>query len=372
MLQSHLHELRKAERRAHEAIQSAVRKIQSYSLLEAVRDRLPDYTGPRQMDAAHAVYDVDRACRELYGPANGVWVPFQVLARDLAASNTPAVIGGGVQPSLAQALVPFSAVVGSGANVISVQQAGAVRLPKIAQPANAANAWIGEGSNFAVREPTFDAVLIEPKTLAVTLTVSRRLLRDASVDIERELRRHLLQSIMNEVDRAVIAGSGGVEPLGLLANSDIAVVAAGANGGPLNWDHVTQLEFEVASRNGRIENGAFITNAATLRKLRRTQRGTGLDYVMADSTRLLGYPLRVSEHVPSNLTKGTGSNLSALIFGDFSSVVITFWGPSALDIAVDPMTKAKNAQVVIVARADVGVGVIHPEAFAKMVDVQTS
>jgi HK97 family phage major capsid protein len=373
MLEHHIRALRAAERRTTAAIEAAMRKTSSFSLLELIRDRTRDYFGPRDTKSMHAHFDLNAECEKIAGPANGCWVPFQALTRDLTTTSATALVANNMSGSIAPSLVPASVLVSSGASVISTTQAGALRLPVFSQAADASGGWTNEGSTYVVAEPGFSQIVVEPRTVAVRLQISRRLLANATPDIEREIRRHLFEALMRAVDKAALAGSGtGNEPVGLLNHPDVPVVVGGPSGASLTWDHVTQLEFEVASRNGRVESAAFVTNAEVLRKLRRTQRGTSLDYVMADSTRLLGYPLRVSEHVPSNLTKGTGSNLSAIVFGDWSDYLVVLWGPQAVDVLVDSVTKAKDGLVVVTARLDVGFAPVHAQSFSVMKDCITT
>jgi HK97 family phage major capsid protein len=350
-----------------------MRKTASFSLIELIRDKTRDYFGPRDMDATHAFYDLNAECAKIGGAANGTWVPFLALTRDLTVSNSGAILGSGMQSSIVPALAPVSAVIGAGATVLNVAQSDVIRLPAIDQPVNPSGAWIPEGGTYAAAEPQFRQIEIQPRTLAVKLFISRRLLMSATPDVEREVRRHLLEALMGELDRIAIAGSGlGNEPVGLLNNPDPPVVEAGPDGAALTWDHITQLEFEVASRSGDITSGAFLTNAAVLRKLRRTRRGSGLDYIMENSINLLGHPVRVSERVPNNLTKGTGTNLSAIIFGNWSDLLVVFWGPQAVDVLVDSVTRSKDGLVIVTARLDVGFAPLHPGSFAIMKDVSTA
>jgi HK97 family phage major capsid protein len=373
MLQHHIRTLRAAERQTAFEIESVIRKAENFDILELVRERTEDYFGPRNMPALHAMHDLDHACTKLAGAADGRWVPFSVLCRDLTTSSASAITGSKTQSSIAPALAPASVIVGVGANVLSVIKAGALRLPVFSQAADATGAWNAEGTVYIDAEPQFGQVVVEPKTIAVKVVFTRRLLMNATPDIEREVRRHLLESLMREVDRAAIAGSGiNNEPLGLLNNPEVPVVVGGANGAAPTWDHVTQLEYEVASRNGRIENGAFVTTAEVLRKLRRTPRASGLGFIVEGDARLLGYPVRVSSHVPNNLTKGTGSNLSAILFGDWSDYLIVFWGPQAVDVIVDSASRAREGLVIVTARVDVGFAPIHPQSFAVMKDCITT
>jgi HK97 family phage major capsid protein len=371
MLEHHIRALRAAERRTTAAIEAAMRKTSAFSLIELIRDKTRDYFGPRDTQAMHAHFDLNAECQKISGPAAGCWVPFQALTRDLTTTSATAVIGNNMQSTIAQALAPASVLVSSGASVISATQAGALRLPVFAQAADASGGWVGEGGSYIVSEPTFGQVVIEPKTIAVKLQISRRLLVSATPDVERELRRHLYTALMSAIDRAAIAGSGtGDQPLGLLNDSNVPTVVGGPNGAAPTWDHLAELEYQVASHNANVVSAAFLTNSAVQRKLRKTPRASGQDFILAGSN-LLGRPLRVSEHVPSNLTKGTGTNLSAIIFGDWSDYLIAIWGPAAIDLIVDSVTRAKDGLVLVTARLDVGFAPVHPQSFAVMKDVVT-
>jgi hypothetical protein len=70
------------------------------------------------------------------------------------------------------------------------------------------------------------------------------------------------------------------------------------------------------------------------RKLRNVFRnGTGSDPAWGDNG-VLGHSSLVSKTVPATLTKGSSTDCSALILGDFTKLVIGIFGP-ALDIVVD-------------------------------------
>ena len=74
--------------------------------------------------------------------------------------------------------------------------------------------------------------------------------------------------------------------------------------------------------------------------------------------------------MPSDLKKGTGTNLSAMLFGNFSDVIVGQWG--GLDIIVDPYTLKKSAQVEITMNAWHDVFVRHDESFAAIKDIKTA
>ncbi|MDE8343967.1 MAG: phage major capsid protein, partial [Acidocella sp.] len=74
-----------------------------------------------------------------------------------------------------------------------------------------------------------------------------------------------------------------------------------------------------------------------------------------------------SNQVPSNLTKGTGTNLSAVIFGNWSDLIIGEWG--VLEILPNPYGAGFNSgSIDIRALQSVDVNVRHVASFAAVTD----
>lgn len=74
--------------------------------------------------------------------------------------------------------------------------------------------------------------------------------------------------------------------------------------------------------------------------------------------------------MPSDLTKGSGTALSALIFGNWANLYIGMWG--YVDILVDPYTGSKEGNVRVVANADCDIGALRGESFSVIKDMVTS
>jgi hypothetical protein len=83
-----------------------------------------------------------------------------------------------------------------------------------------------------------------------------------------------------------------------------------------------------------------------------------------------GYAAYVSNNVPSNLTKGSGTNLSAMIFGNWEELLIGLWG--SLDLLVDPYSNADSGRVRIVAFMSADIAVRRAASFAAIVDAITT
>ena len=318
--------------------------------------------------AMAAAYELSNACRQQSGQApNGIWFPLAAMSRDLTAASTAS--GSVYDNKLQAALAPASAVM-SGATVLSGLTGSTFSLPCIDTGVDASSTWVTEGANGDQREPTFKVATLTPKTMVFEIVLSRRLLLNASVDLESELRSEMLRRAMLEIDRAALNGDGVDAPGGLLNNPDLLVLSAGANGAAPTWSHLVEAEYQAATKAGTMRAPAFLTSPAIRKKLRTTQRGAGLDFIVSDSANtLLGHPLRTTSLVPDNLSKGASDGVcSAMVFGDMSEIVVGFWGPLALDLLVDDRTLSPQGAVRIVARAEVGVAVRNVGAFAAYKD----
>ena len=71
-----------------------------------------------------------------------------------------------------------------------------------------------------------------------------------------------------------------------------------------------------------------------------------------------------TRNVPSNLTKGSGTNLSAVIYGNFADLLIGMFGQ--LEILVDPYTDFAKGTVGVRALQSIDIAVRHAESFAAM------
>ena len=116
-------------------------------------------------------------------------------------------------------------------------------------------------------------------------------------------------------------------------------------------DHLLDLKKEVAVDNADVATCGFLTNAkveSVLAKAKDSQNQYLLSPYGAELGRsqIAGRRLEVSNNVPSNLTKGSGTNLSAVIYGNFADLLIGMFGQ--LEILVDPLPISLKALLVFV------------------------
>jgi len=179
------------------------------------------------------------------------------------------------------------------------------------------------------------------------------------------------------LETAAIKGGGSNEPTGIIANASVNVVYAGgaasnstnANGAAPVWADVVNLMKAVENANG---NGyAYLTNPLVKAKLQTTPRqssGVEGNFIWpTGGTDLNGYPVATTTLVPSNLSKGTSSTLSAMIFGDFSKMAIASWG--GMELTVDPYSGATAGLTNVVLNAYLDTNLLNPAAFAVCKDI---
>ena len=261
---------------------------------------------------------------------------------------------------------------------------GNVAIPRAT--AATATYWVTEASAITEAEATFDQVTLSPKQIGARSQYSRLALQQTTPDIEMIVRNDLAKVMALGIDLAAINGSGSSgQPKGILNQSGIGSVAMGTNGAAFTdgasgsvsgLDQLISLESKLDIANALNGSLYYLTNAkvvAALKKL-KTAYGeylwTAADGVTTNGTPggVNGYPVMRSNQVPSSLTKGSGSNLSALIFGDFSQLVIGMWG--ALEILPNPYGSGYTAgSVDIRAMQTCDIAVRHAESFAAITDI---
>ncbi len=254
---------------------------------------------------------------------------------------------------------------------------GNVAIPRQDEPSEAY--WIDpEGSDAGESEGTFDQVTLTPKTVGARAQYTRQLLLQSTPDVEMLVRNDLSKVLALAIDAASISGTGANgQPTGILNTAGIGSVALGANGGALTIDALIELETSLTEANVDEENLAYLTNAKQIGALKQLKDANGrylwTQYpgVFGQRTpapgEINGYPVARSNNVPGNLTKGTGTNLSAAIFGNWSDLVIGEWG--AIEILPNPYGAGYNSgSIDIRALQSVDVKLRHPASFSAITD----
>lgn len=247
---------------------------------------------------------------------------------------------------------------------------GNVTFDKLTQ--SATSSWKGEIDELDVTDVKFGSAEMKPNRLGTLARPSKQVLIQSTPAIEAMLRRELMESVALAVDKAAINGSGvGNEPLGVMNTPGIGSVAIGANGGAPLYQHIVGLENAVEVQNALLGNLKYLINPKVRAKLKLTKldAGSGL-FLMPGNTELNGYGAVSSNIIPSNLTKGTGTGLSPILFGNWSDLMIGQWG--GLDIMADPYTLASSGRVRLIVDSFWDVFVRRAVSFAAIKDADTT
>ena len=314
-------------------------------------------------------------------PTGNLFIPSMLTKRgmerrDMTAGTTTQ--GGYTVPTTLGDLIPFLdprlAVLNAGATLLT-GLTGNIDFPR--NDAAATAVWEGENDPNAETSPTFDRIQMSPNRLGAYTDISKQLMVQSSIDVENFVRNRLNEAINRALDYALINGDGATQLItGILNTVGIGSVACGTDGGPLTWGKIVDLETEVAVDNADFGSLAYLTTPGVRGYLKKTEKASGTaQFVWMDGAApasgprvdaLNGYRAFVSTQVPSNLTKGTGTNLHAVLFGNFNELIVGQW--AGLDVVVDPYTSSKNALVTIVVNSWWDAALRHAASFAAIKD----
>ena len=298
------------------------------------------------------------------------------VERRVFSTTTPAggpgsnLIQTTVSPSMIDRLRERVLVRQMGATVLG-GLVGNLSIPRL--KASATAQWIAEGGTLTASDPQTDAVELTPKHVGGIVGLSRNMIQQPSLDVARMVEDDLTKLIASAIDAAAIQGGGANAPSGLLAaGSGITIVPGGAAGLAPTWDNAIALIGAVDTANALAGSLGFITNAKVVKACRTTSKittDTTGNFIMNDAATLAGYPLGSTQNVPATFSKGGGTNLSALVFGDWSQLVVGYW--SELDLLLSPYdpTAFASGGVLVRVMATATVVIKQPLAFAALTDV---
>jgi HK97 family phage major capsid protein len=247
---------------------------------------------------------------------------------------------------------------------------GNVGVPTMTQ--GATSLWKGEIEPLDKSNQKFSEEELSPNRMGTYAIRSKQFLVQTAPAIEAMLRTDLENSVVQKLEQTAINGSGvGAVPLGLLNNPNVNTIALGANGGAFTRSTMIAMMAKVMNNNIPLTNPGFLMNVDTMAALMNTKldAGSGL-FLMNSMDNLGGYKAGVTTNAPNDLTKGSGTNLSATIFGNWRDLLIAQWG--GLDITTDPYTLAKEGQVQIIIQTFMDILAQRAKAFTVVKDIVTA
>lgn len=270
--------------------------------------------------------------------------------------------------SYAEALKNAMVAAKAGARYIPGMQGNA----RIVKGGTATAAWLTEESAASVGKISYSTVDMTPKRLQILAGYTMDLLKQSALPVERLIWDEVIAAHAQALDAAIFNGSGSSgQPTGILNASNVNSVAMGDNGDFATWAKMVQMETEVGADNALFGSLAYVTNSKVAGDLKTIAKASNTAVFLMDGDRMNGYPVYVSNVIPSNGSKGTSSGvLSSALFGNFNEVLVPQWG--GLDFLVDPYSQKAKAVIEVTAIAYHDVCVRRPEAFCKIVDLKTA
>jgi len=252
-----------------------------------------------------------------------------------ALGETGFATGGALVPEVfsgevIELLRSYSAFMSLGPTMLPMNR-GSLTIPYISAGATAS--YVGENANISKQEQTFGQLLLSAKKLAVLTPISNDLLRDGGPMVDRVVRDDLVAALGERADAAFIRDDGTVnKPKGLYYwavsgnKYNAANAATGADGSTLAeiTADLGRAVQKLMDAKIKITRAGWLFGPRVWRKLFTIRDGNG-NLVFADEMRmgtLFGYPFKVTQQIPTNLTGSGGSADTEVYFADFSSVVI--------------------------------------------------
>lgn len=272
----------------------------------------------------------------------------------------------------------------AGITVFDNVKGSPLTLPK--QIGNTTVQWVGENVAPTASDVTFGQMTMTPKKAAGLVKLSNRLIRMGTI-AEQVVRQNLTRSLSLEIDRVLLRGSGAAgEPRGIGNTAGIINVEVDTNGGPFTFEVAADMQVAVDETDAAPRNQGYVGHPRAFHSM-KTERiaqfsgQTAGAYVVLPMSNqqisdLLGYKFLQTTAIPKNLTKGSGTSLTEVYFGNWADLYLAIWQDITLkasDVTGDNSGSAfTQDQTWIVAQIEVDVAVARPTSFALVNDATTT
>lgn len=357
----------KAKPAAH--VDLSEKEQQHYSLIRAVRTIKKNKEQGRN-DSCFEFEVSEQIAKQLGREAKGFFMPTSLQVRDVTTSTATSTSKGGylkgtdhLGEEFIDALRARLVARQAGARVLTGLR-GDIDIPALSTKTTAY--WVGEGSAATEGAPLFSQKTASPKTVSAFVDITRRLMQQSDPVADAILRGDMVSQLQHAVDDVAFEGGATNAPTGVLGTSGIGSVTIGTNGGAPTWATVVNLWKEVAVDNADMGALGYVTTPGVVGKLLQTAKVSSSDSVMIMNdlkSGILGFPVYSTTNMPSDLTKGSGSSLNAMVFGNWADLIICEW--STIDVMVDPYSLSTAGSTRVVCFYDVDIVVRHAQSFAE-------
>ena len=204
--------------------------------------------------------------------------------------------------------------------------------------------WEGETVEAKDGAGSFDSVKLQPKRLTAFVDISKQFLIQDSASAEAMIRMDLVNAINSKLEATILSDETGTPTMpGGIFIGELPKIAS--------FKDVCDLEADVEDANVIGECKYVMSNKAKA-ALRNMPKST-------KSTELVMQGGNIDGTQVFNTSNVKGTNVA---YGDFSNLAIGQWG--AIDLTVDPYTKASEGKVRLVVNAFFDAKVLREGAIA--------
>ena len=282
--------------------------------------------------------------------ARGFYVPYEIQSRAMGTGTgaaggnlvgTDHLAGDFIENLRAQSLVTQL-----GARVLT-GLVGDVDIPRM--DASVAFGWVLEDGDGSESDAQIGQVKLQPKTITGQTPITRRLLKQASPDIDALLLADMQRGAALGIDKAALEGATN-GPTGITGTSGVATSTITV-AGDMTFAEAVAFQTEVDTANALMGNLAYLLHPAVAGKAKIKAKDSGSGKFLLEGGEIDGYRAISSTQLAAN----------RIIFGNFSDIVIGMWG--VLDVMPDTAAKAASGGLVLRVFQDADIGIRHPQSF---------
>ena len=238
--------------------------------------------------------------------------------------------------------------------------------------------WDGENSEITETSPTFNQLNYNVNRLDGKTAMSRELLNDTPVNLYNYLSMQYAKAFTKAENVAILNGSGSGQPTGIRIDSSVVTKQIkDTTTGILSADDIMSAPFQL-DINYR-DGAGFILDSAVMAQIRLLKDNYGRYlFQKGDPTQgvpdtLAGYKvLEFTNAIPTNLTVGTLTNTSEIIFGNLENYYFFDRHEMGSEINTQSDTAFNNHQAIIKVWERVDGKVAIPKAFVRLNGIKIS
>ncbi|QTI81490.1 phage major capsid protein (plasmid) [Roseomonas marmotae] len=332
------------------------KEARNFSLVKVIR-ALTEPTDRRAQQDAAFEFEASRAAADKLGKNTDRFViPSDVLTRAINTSKTGTNAGDTGGYSIATDLLAqsFIDILRNRATIMQLGTpigglVGNIDIPK--QVAAAQGYWIGEDADAVESNLELGQISMTPKTVAAYSEITRKLLKQSSLDIEALVRADLAKALALTIDKAGYYGTGSsAQPTGIANATGINAVAFAAD--VPTFAELVQMETEIAVDNADVRSMAYVFGAGMRGSFKTALKFSGLPgTIWEDGGTVNGYRTEITNQIEAG----------DVFMGNFNDLLIGMWG--GLELMVDPYSNSKKGRLRVVVFQDVDFALRRVESF---------